>query len=99
MERWMQTCQRELLDRVPIWNQPHLLRALREFGQFYNAHRPIRASRTPDCSTRCQRRSRRLPKSPASAYNDATDSADYSMSTNTQHEMHECSFRQRQVIR
>jgi putative transposase len=40
MERWVQTCRRELLDRTLIWNQRHLLRALREFEQFYNPHRP-----------------------------------------------------------
>jgi putative transposase len=40
MERWVQTCRRELLDRTLIWNQAHLLHALREFEQFCNAHRP-----------------------------------------------------------
>jgi putative transposase len=40
MERWVQTCRRELLDRTLIWNQRHLLRALREFEQFCNVHRP-----------------------------------------------------------
>jgi putative transposase len=40
MERWVQTCRRELLDRTLIWNQPHLLHALREFEHFYNGHRP-----------------------------------------------------------
>jgi hypothetical protein len=40
MERWVQTCRRELLDRSLIWNQRHLLHALREFEQFYNGHRP-----------------------------------------------------------
>jgi len=40
MERWVQTCRRELLDRTLIWNQRHLLHALREFEQFSNAHRP-----------------------------------------------------------
>ncbi|MGY0063328.1 integrase core domain-containing protein [Streptomyces sp. LZ34] len=39
-ERWIQTCRRELLDRTLIWNQRHLLHTLREFEQFYNAHRP-----------------------------------------------------------
>ncbi|AGP59271.1 integrase core domain-containing protein [Streptomyces rapamycinicus] len=39
-ERWTQTCRRELLDRTLIWNQRHLLHALREFEQFYNGHRP-----------------------------------------------------------
>ncbi|WTD65215.1 transposase [Micromonospora sp. NBC_01638] len=40
MERWVQTCRRELLDRTLIWKQQHLLHALREFDQFYNGHRP-----------------------------------------------------------
>jgi putative transposase len=40
MERWVQTCRRELLDRTVIWNQAHLLHALREFERHYNAHRP-----------------------------------------------------------
>ena len=34
MERWVLTCRRELLDRALIWNQRHLLHALREFEQF-----------------------------------------------------------------
>jgi hypothetical protein len=29
MERWIQTCRRELLDRTLIWNECHLLHALR----------------------------------------------------------------------
>lgn len=40
MERWVQTCRHELLDRTLIWNQAHLLHSLREFEQFYNSHRP-----------------------------------------------------------
>ncbi|MEU8696055.1 integrase core domain-containing protein [Streptomyces sp. NPDC048665] len=40
VERWVQTCRRELLDRTLIWNQRHLLNVLREFEQFYNGHRP-----------------------------------------------------------
>ena len=28
------------MDRTLIWNQRHLLHALREFEQFYNGHRP-----------------------------------------------------------
>jgi hypothetical protein len=36
MERWLQTCRRELLDRTLIWNKSHLLHTLREFEQFYN---------------------------------------------------------------
>ena len=33
MERWVQTCRHELLDRRLIWNQRRLLYALREFEQ------------------------------------------------------------------
>ncbi|MDH6221783.1 integrase core domain-containing protein [Streptomyces pseudovenezuelae] len=40
MERWVQTCRHELLDRTLSWNQRHLLHALREFEDFYNSHRP-----------------------------------------------------------
>ena len=40
MERWVRTCRRELLDRTLIWNQHHLLHALREYEAFYNTHRP-----------------------------------------------------------
>jgi putative transposase len=40
MDRWVQTCRHELLDRTLIWNQRHLLHALREFEHFCNEHRP-----------------------------------------------------------
>ncbi len=40
MERWIQSCRHELLNRTLIWNQQHLLHALRKYEQFYNAHRP-----------------------------------------------------------
>ncbi|MFF3877141.1 integrase core domain-containing protein [Streptomyces sp. NPDC001978] len=43
MERWIQTCRRELLDRTLIWDQRHLLHVLREFELYYNGHRPHRA--------------------------------------------------------
>ena len=45
MERWVQTCRHELLDRTLIWNQRHLMHALREFEHFYNEHRPHRTLR------------------------------------------------------
>jgi putative transposase len=45
MERWVQTCRHELLDRTLIWNQRHLLHALREYEHFYNEHRPHRTLR------------------------------------------------------
>ncbi|MEU8265343.1 integrase core domain-containing protein [Micromonospora sp. NPDC048999] len=40
MERWVQTCRWELLDRTLIWNQHHLLHVLHQFEIFYNEHRP-----------------------------------------------------------
>ena len=40
MERWVQTCRRELLDRTLIWDRAHLLHAVREFELFYNGDRP-----------------------------------------------------------
>ncbi|TDT98225.1 integrase-like protein [Streptomyces sp. 846.5] len=43
MERWVQACRHELLDRILIWNQSHLLHALREFETHHNTHRPHQA--------------------------------------------------------
>jgi hypothetical protein len=40
MKRWVQTCRREPLNRTLVWNQRHLLHALREFEPFSNEHRP-----------------------------------------------------------
>ncbi len=45
VERWVQTCRHKLLNRTLIWNQRHLLHALREFEHFYNEHRPHRTLR------------------------------------------------------
>jgi transposase InsO family protein len=42
MERWIQSCRHELLDRTLLWNQPHLLHALREYERHHNDHRPHR---------------------------------------------------------
>ncbi|TQF06414.1 hypothetical protein E6W39_34670 [Kitasatospora acidiphila] len=43
MERWVQTCRHELLDRTLIWNERHLRHALRESEHHHNAHRPHQA--------------------------------------------------------
>ena len=43
MERWVQTCRRELLDRTLIRNRRHLQHALRQFEIHYNGRRPRRA--------------------------------------------------------
>jgi putative transposase len=40
MERWVRTCRSELLDRTLIYNQRHLLHALRAYERFYDRHRP-----------------------------------------------------------
>lgn len=38
MERWIRSCRTELLDRTLVWDQAHLLHALREYEDFYNEH-------------------------------------------------------------
>jgi putative transposase len=40
MERWIGGCRRELLDRTPIWNLPHLRKILTAFERHHNGHRP-----------------------------------------------------------
>ena len=57
MGRWVQTFRHELLDRTLIWNQRHLLHALRAFEHFYNEHRP---HRTPQAAAPCARYPDRL---------------------------------------
>jgi putative transposase len=42
MERWIQRCRHELLDRMLIYNQRHLMCALREYERHDNTHRPHR---------------------------------------------------------
>ncbi|MFJ9084478.1 integrase core domain-containing protein [Streptomyces sp. NPDC102384] len=43
MERRVQTCRHELLDRTLIWNERHLRHTLRQFESHYNLHRPHQA--------------------------------------------------------
>jgi transposase InsO family protein len=43
MERWVQSCRYELLDRCLVWNECHLQHALREYESFYNQHRAHQA--------------------------------------------------------
>ncbi|MFE8950599.1 integrase core domain-containing protein [Streptomyces sp. NPDC007856] len=43
MERWVQTCRHELLDRTLIWNERHLRHDLRQFEVHHNTHRPHQA--------------------------------------------------------
>src|SRR5688500_6701754 len=44
IERWVQSCRHELLDRCLIWNERHLRHALREYEHFYNQHRAHQAA-------------------------------------------------------
>jgi transposase InsO family protein len=43
MERWVQSCRRELLDRCLLCNERHLRHALHEYEEFYNEHRAHQA--------------------------------------------------------
>ena len=96
MERWVQTCRLELLDRTLIWNQQHLLRALREFEHFYNQHRLHRGianARPPrPLPAPIPTSTRPLPYPSA----DATASAASCMSTNVPLDLLERRFRQEQ---
>jgi hypothetical protein len=42
MERCIQSCRHELLDRTLIWNHAHLVYALRVYEHHHNQHRPHR---------------------------------------------------------
>jgi putative transposase len=42
-ERWVKTLRTELLDRMLIWNEPHLQHALGEYQRHRNQHRPHRS--------------------------------------------------------
>src|SRR4051794_20004637 len=48
MERWIQACRPELLDRTLIWNQAHLLRRNAMSGSGCAARSPARRSRLRD---------------------------------------------------
>ncbi|MDQ0946145.1 transposase InsO family protein [Streptomyces phaeochromogenes] len=96
MERWVQTCRRELLDRTLIWNQRHLLHALREFEQHYNSHRPHQGIEDARPLHPCHRRSPTRTPSPTSTYADVTTSAAPSTRTDMRPELHGRDFRQGQ---
>ena len=88
MERWVQTCPRELLDRTLIWNQRDLLHSLRGSGHSCNEHRPHRPSGLPH---RCARYPNRLPilsGSRISMSADETGSAGFSTSTGMPPDQH-----------
>jgi putative transposase len=43
MERWIESCRREILDRILIMNAAHLRKVLAEYETYFNGHRPHRA--------------------------------------------------------
>jgi putative transposase len=48
-ERWVRTARNDCLDKLLIFNEPHLRRVMREYTAYYNAARPHQglAQRTP----------------------------------------------------
>src|SRR5262249_38726227 len=42
-ERWVRTVRNECLDKLLIFNEPHLRRVLREYVTYYNSARPHQA--------------------------------------------------------
>jgi len=88
MERWIQTCHSELLDRKLIWNQRHLLHALREYEQFYNVYRPHQGIANAQPLHRCHHRS------PTWTSADGNGWATSSTSTTMPPDQHGRSFRQ-----
>jgi transposase InsO family protein len=89
MERWVRTCRRELLDRTLIWNQQHLLHALREYEKFYNTHRPHQGinngrTTTPAATTNHRSSSRHPPRYPPTT----NDWAASSTNTTTPPDLH-----------
>ena len=38
-ERWVETCKREIIDHVIVFNEEHLRRLLRDYISYYNAER------------------------------------------------------------
>ena len=93
MERWIQTCRRELLDRTLTWNQAHLLHALRQYEQHYNTHRPHRGISNARHYTRCPNRSPIETRSRTYTSADATASAASCMNTNTPPDLHGRGYR------
>jgi len=99
MERWIQSCRHELLDRTLIWNQAHLLHALREYERHHNDHRPHRASETRDPCSRCPNRSPIPRHSRVCASVDTIASADSSMNTIMRPDLRGQNFRHPQGCR
>ena len=81
MERWVQTCRHELLDRTLIWNQRHLLHSLRESSTSTTSTGPTGPSGLPHPCAGYPNRLPILNRSRTSISADGTGSA--APSTNT----------------
>jgi hypothetical protein len=42
MQRWIQSCRHQLLDRMPVWHQTHPPHAPHHYQRHHNTHRPHR---------------------------------------------------------
>jgi hypothetical protein len=82
------TCRRELPDRTLIWNQRHLLHALREFEQFRNSRRPHQGIANARPCAHCPHLSRHRTPPPAFTSADAIASAASSTNTNMPLNLH-----------
>lgn len=58
IERWIQSCRPDLLDRALVWNHAHLIQALREYDDITTGTARIAALPTSD---RCNRYPNRSP--------------------------------------
>ena len=96
MERWVQELRHELLDRTLIWNQRHLLRALREFEDHHNRHRPHQAMDQAAPLRPVPNRSPIRHGLPAWTYADTTASEEASTNTDAPPDLHGLGFRQAQ---
>jgi hypothetical protein len=88
MERWIQSCRHELLDRTLLWNQTHLLHALHDTNGTTTHTGPIEASPTPGRCACSPSQSPTPPPSHTCASADTTTSAASYTNTNMPPELH-----------
>jgi transposase InsO family protein len=98
VERWIRSCRTELLDRTLIWNQTHLLHALRAYETYVNQHRPTAPLPPPHPYARSQNRSN-TTNSSTSTPTHATASPASSTRTNMPRDQHGRSSRHLQRLR
>jgi hypothetical protein len=64
MERWVQSCRHELLDRCLLWNECHLRHVLREYECSTTGTEPVKLSLKPPRCVPSRTRSRIQSESP-----------------------------------